>query len=118
MMFDWLETYDTIKPFIEDAIIGKNAKVLILGCGNAEFSENMYDAGYHDIENIDISSVVIDQMSDRNWNRPEMQYKIMDVRDLQYPDNYFDMLIDKSTIDALLCGENSFVNVAKMMKEV
>jgi ubiquinone/menaquinone biosynthesis C-methylase UbiE len=42
----------------------------------------------------------------------------MDVREIKYPDNYFDFAIDKSTIDALLCGERSFVNVALMMKEV
>jgi len=40
----------------------------------------------------------------------------MDVRNLQYPSNTFDMIIDKSTIDALLCGDNAFMNVAKMMK--
>ena len=27
------------------------------------------------------------------------------------------MIIDKSTIDALLCGENAYVNVAMMLKE-
>lgn len=42
----------------------------------------------------------------------------MDVRELKYPDNHFDLAIDKSTIDALLCGESSYINVAKMMKEV
>lgn len=42
----------------------------------------------------------------------------MDIRDLKYEDGFFDIAIDKSTIDALLCGEHSFVNVAKMTKEV
>lgn len=42
----------------------------------------------------------------------------MDVRDLKYEDGFFDIAIDKSTIDALLCGEHSFINVAKMTKEV
>lgn len=42
----------------------------------------------------------------------------MDVRDLKYENNFFDLVIDKSTIDALLCGENSFLNVAIMIKEV
>lgn len=42
----------------------------------------------------------------------------MDVRDLQYEDNYFDLIIDKSTMDALLCGDQSFLNVAIMTKEV
>lgn len=42
----------------------------------------------------------------------------MDIRDLNYDDNFFDFTVDKSTIDALLCGDNSFINVAIMTKEV
>ncbi len=41
----------------------------------------------------------------------------MDVRDLLYEDQTFDLIIDKSTIDALLCGDYSFLNVAIMIKE-
>lgn len=40
----------------------------------------------------------------------------MDVRSLTYPSNYFDLIIDKSTIDALLCGDYAYLNVAKMLK--
>ena len=42
----------------------------------------------------------------------------MDVLNLKYPDNFFDVVIDKSTIDVLFCGENASINVAKMMREV
>ena len=42
----------------------------------------------------------------------------MDITKMTYPDEYFDVAIDKSTIDALLCGDNAFINVAKMTKEV
>jgi EEF1A lysine methyltransferase 4 len=43
----------------------------------------------------------------------------MDVCDMpeDLADNQFDMVIDKSTIDAILCGEDSFLNVARMVKE-
>jgi ubiquinone/menaquinone biosynthesis C-methylase UbiE len=34
-----------------------------------------------------------------------------------YQDSSFDILIDKSTIDALLCGDDSFLKTAKMLKE-
>ena len=37
---------------------------------------------------------------------------------MRYEDDFFDIAIDKSTIDALLCGEDAFLNVAKMTKEV
>jgi len=42
----------------------------------------------------------------------------MDCTELKYEDDSFDFVIDKSTIDALLCSENSSVNVAKMLAEV
>lgn len=90
---------------------------MILGCGNANFSEDFYDDGYKLQENIDISSVVIDQMRLRNRKRKLMKYEVMDVCDLKYKDNSFDVLIDKSTIDALLCGDNAFLNTAIMLKE-
>ena len=44
--------------------------------------------------------------------------EVMDVRDLKYEDETFDLAIDKSTIDALLCGDHSFLNVAIMIKEI
>lgn len=47
----------------------------------------------------------------------KMKWEVMDVTDLKYPDEMFDLAIDKSTIDALLCGDNAFINVAKMLKE-
>ena len=42
----------------------------------------------------------------------------MDIMDLTYEDKAFDLVIDKSTIDALLCGDYSFSNVALMTKEI
>ena len=74
----------------------------------------MYDAGYHQIWNMDISSVVIEQMSERNKDRIDMKWDVMDVWEMSYENNFFDIAIDKSTIDALLCGDNAFINVAKM----
>lgn len=35
-----------------------------------------------------------------------------------FSDCCFDVVIDKSTLDALLCGEQSFVNAARMLWEV
>ena len=117
--FDWLENYKTLKKIIDKLSIPKETgKILNLGCGNSEFSENMYDDGYLNIYNIDISKNVINIMKKRNEKREKMIFEVMDVRDLKLENNSIDLAIDKSTIDALLCGENSFINVAKMIKEV
>eukprot|EP00347_Sterkiella_histriomuscorum_P015715 403355957 len=129
-VFDWLEDYEAIEPLLEDLFVNRddysesntswraNIKILNLGCGNSILSEEMYDKGYHQIYNIDISPVVIEQMAKRNAiQRPELQWEVMDVRDLKYQTHTFDLIIDKSTIDALLCGDNAFMNTALMMKE-
>jgi hypothetical protein len=47
-----------------------------------------------------------------------MKYEVMDICNMKYPDEYFDVAIDKSTIDAILCGDNAFLNVVRMTKEV
>ena len=117
--FDWLENYATLKEIISSLNIPKETgQILNLGCGNSEFSENTYCDGYKNIKNIDISHNVIKAMSERNKDKEGMTYEVMDVRDIKYEDNYFDLAVDKSTIDALLCGEDAFINVAKMIKEV
>ena len=100
-----------------DEYLKPEHKILILGCGNANFSEDLYDAGYTNIWNVDISAVVIDQMKKRNLDRKKMVYEVMDVCDMKYPDNFFDVAIDKSTIDAILCGDNPHLNTCLLLKE-
>lgn len=41
----------------------------------------------------------------------------MDAMDLKYDPEMFDLIVDKSTIDALMCGNYAHLNVAKMLKE-
>jgi EEF1A lysine methyltransferase 4 len=72
-MFDWLESYATLKDVLAP-YLKPEFKILIIGCGNANFSEDLYDAGFQNIWNIDISSVVIKQMKIRNVQRKKMKY--------------------------------------------
>lgn len=39
----------------------------------------------------------------------DMIYEVMDVTKMTYPDKYFDLVLDKSTIDALLCSEHPYI---------
>ncbi len=57
--FDWLESYMSLKSLLVQFMNNKDIRILVLGCGNAEFSEDIYDDGYKNIVNVDISSVVI-----------------------------------------------------------
>ena len=58
-------------------------------------------------------------MKERNAEkRPELQWNVMDVKDMNsYSSNFFDIIIDKSTLDALLCSDEGSKNAACMLKE-
>ena len=44
-MFDWLENFESLKEIMSDFIKPEH-KILIIGCGNAKLSEDIYDSGY------------------------------------------------------------------------
>ena len=116
--FDWLEDYDSLRQLITQHI-NLDSKILIIGCGNSLLSEEMYNDGFHNIINIDISPVVINQMKKRsNINFPNMKWYVMNVLNMEFDPNTFDAVIDKSTLDTILCGEMSFYNTAVMINEI
>jgi EEF1A lysine methyltransferase 4 len=82
-------------------------RILIVGCGNAPFSADLYDAGYTNIVNIDYSATVIAHMQELHAvDRPLMQWRVMDMTDLSsVPDAALDVVIDKAAMDALLTHE-------------
>lgn len=74
--------YSALKSLLDNHV-PKNSRVLNVGCGNSKFHEDMFDDGYTDIVNIDISANVINQMKARaeQANAP-MEYKVMDATDM------------------------------------
>ncbi|CAN6337711.1 unnamed protein product [Urochloa humidicola] len=69
--FDWYQTYTALRPLLR-ARIPAASRVLMLGCGNSLLSEDMAKDGYEDIVNIDISSVVIEQMREKHKEIPQL----------------------------------------------
>ena len=57
-------------------------------------------------------------MKSRNKDKKGLHFDVMDVCEMAYKDETFDLVIDKSTIDAILCGDHCFMLVAKMLKEI
>ncbi|KAJ7949222.1 methyltransferase-like protein 13 [Quillaja saponaria] len=103
--FDWYQRYSSLRPFIRK-YIPPSSRVLVVGCGNAVMSEDMVKDGYEDIMNMDISSVAIDMMRRKYEDIPQLKYMHMDVRDMSFfPDESFDGVIDKGTLDSLMASE-------------
>lgn len=118
--FDWYLTYrnprvrDLLRKQFKDA----ESKILQIGCGNSRLAEQLHEDGFKHVTSVDISEVVIAQMKERCASKPELVFDHQDVRKLDFNSEYFDVAIDKGTMDSLLCGEDSFTNVHEMLKEV
>lgn len=78
--FDWYQRWSGLQPVLEP-YLQKKHKILMIGCGNSStspialrvrshslsaVSKDMHEAGYTDIVNIDISSVVINKMKEKH----------------------------------------------------
>jgi len=121
--FDWYQNYNKCIPMrqtIRDSI-PKTSKVLNIGCGNSLMSEQMVEDGYSDITNIDFSEIAIRIMNKRTklepkWNK--LIYLHMDAAKLDFPNESFDAIIDKGTIDAQLCAKlTAKENITAMVDE-
>lgn len=115
--FDWYQRYEGIKSVL-DRYVQPTHKVLMTGAGNSRLSEELYENQVKNITNIDISEVCVNHMKNKHEDKQEMQWQKMDVRTLEFADNTFDVVIDKGTLDSVLCGEGSTGNCNKMCREI
>lgn len=54
--------------------------ILVAGCGNSDLSANLYDVGFRNIVNVDISATVVQQMSAKHVEkRADMKFIQMDL---------------------------------------
>lgn len=80
--------------------------------------DDMAADGYQDIVSIDYSPVCISQLE--QWkHKPGCKFAVADVRSMpQFPDASFQSVIDKGTLDSLLCGPSSFTEAHDGLSEV
>merc|ERR1712178_510016 len=107
--FDWYQRYEGIKSTL-DRYVQPTHKVLMVGAGNSRLSEELYDNQVKYITNIDISEVCVNHMKAKHEDKQEMQWQMMDARKLEFSEGTFDVVIDKGTMDSVLCGEGSTKN--------
>ena len=118
--FEWYGEYTDLCHVLHK-YLKPTSHVLVVGCGNSKLSEDLYDAGFQTIENIDISDVVIRQMSAKNkQKRPAMTFTKMDLLHMTYADAQFDCILDKGTLDAIFSNtdDKTVQNVDRMFAEI
>ncbi|CCG81804.1 protein of unknown function [Taphrina deformans PYCC 5710] len=94
--YDWFKKYSDIADFLK-LHLHYSSRILILGCGTSSLSAELYDAGYKHVTSMDFSPVAIHVMKQQNMGRPEMSFDVMDIRDLHYANETFDIAIDVSS---------------------
>lgn len=90
----------------------------MIGCGNSELSEQLYDVGYKHLTNIDISETVVTHMNQRNAaRRPGLSFHQVDATQTLYKDASFQVSLDKGTLDAMASEEGGDL-ASRMLHEV
>jgi len=100
--FEWYGDYTELSVHVERTIKPTD-RILVIGCGNSNFSSDLYDKGFHNIVNLDFSELVIKEMIHKNTSRSSMLWHVGDMTDLhQYANGSFDAVFDKGALDALM----------------
>ncbi|KAI4498610.1 hypothetical protein M0802_006316 [Mischocyttarus mexicanus] len=118
--FEWYGEYSELCDILIKYIKMKD-DILVVGCGNSTLSMSLYDVGYRNITNIDVSEVVIKQMRNINKNdRPDLIYEQMDATQMTYSNDKFSVILDKGTLDALMPNANkeTISVIDKYFKEI
>ena len=124
----------------------RKPRLLNVGCGNSSMSEEMFEDGFTSIVNVDFAPNVIDQMAERAKQKgilhpPQPQqtqqpqqpqqpqqgreeeklfyYRTMDVTDMStFQDDSFDGILDKGTVDSIMCALDGDQMVDRMYSEI
>lgn len=82
-----------------------SARTLIVGCGNSELGEHLYQAGYRHQVNVDISQVAIEQMHKRHaameTAMAEASWEVGDCTCMRFAADSFGQIVDKSLLDCM-----------------
>lgn len=62
--FDWLQRFQGIREYVLRELT-QESKILNVGAGNSRLSEEMFEEGYTNISNIDISVTVTKAMQEK-----------------------------------------------------
>lgn len=122
--FEWYGSFEDVRAkIVDETKLKRGEATLVIGCGNSDFSAQLYDQGFHAIRNLDFSEQVIAEMRAKNQIlRPEMSWDLGDMTDMKelYADGQFDVVFDKGALDALMSVESDQVlrQAADMFREI
>lgn len=100
--------------------LGYMPRVLHLGCGNSSLPEKLWNDGLKLHSCIDFCEHLIEVMKGITARKgfEGIEYFFMDARGLTFATNTFDMVIDKGTIDSMVCTDDPAKYIDLTSREV
>jgi len=113
-LFDWYLRYGGVEDIVR-AEIDKKRSVLELGCGVSRFAADMVEDGYEDVSCVDASKVAVETM--RSKFGANVRVSVGNGCALCFPNDSFDAVIAKATLDMMLCGDEGPKKVLRACQE-
>jgi precorrin-6B methylase 2 len=114
---EWYCSYENLKPLLE-MHVSPSDSVLEIGCGDSPLVTGMLSGGHTGkLHAIDFSESiirkVIDDQTKSGASSGTIKYLEMDARKLIYESDSWDAIIDKGTLDAMLCDKKTGLTNAR-----
>ena len=90
--------FETTQEFVDSLTLKSGHKVLDVGCGiggSAAYMSNEYGA---EVLGVDLSTNMIDIAIERYGDMPGVDFQVVDIMDVDYPENSFDVIYSRDTI--------------------
>ncbi|KAI0418423.1 S-adenosyl-L-methionine-dependent methyltransferase [Xylaria grammica] len=123
--FEWLAPSATFISFLEPYLsVSGDQRILNLGSGTSDLHVHLREKGSEDVTNVDYEPLALGrgrEIEKRLCGDVRTKYAVADVTrlraDLPAP-SAFDLVLDKSTVDAVSCGgEAAFLAMARGVRE-
>lgn len=125
---EWYFGYDTLQPLVHELLpsrLSEQWSALEIGCGDRpllpDLAADPHFAGCRAIC-FDYAPTVVRALrhaareaARNDPSLPVMSYEQADARSLVYPNDSFDIVIDKGTIDAMMCSDTQGVSNARQI---
>ncbi|KAL6910315.1 S-adenosyl-L-methionine-dependent methyltransferase [Trichoderma evansii] len=128
--FEWLASSAEFMSIIKPILIKlepSSARILHLGSGTSDLQNYFRLLGFLDVTNVDYEPLAADrgrELEQQAFGDVKMKYAVADATQLQLSndsgdqDCKFDLVVDKSTVDAISCGGDDQVwRMASSVKE-
>ena len=115
--FDWYMQWPAFRHHVV-GLISEKSKILIIGNGNSRLPMQLYEDGFGDITVIDTCEMVVAQMTEQLAECEGVNVHTMDCSRLDFASMTFDCVLDKATLDSMLCGYDSFQVVQNTNREI